>query len=165
VGIGVPGQNRRIDLSPWAWAPCQHVHPRSGAPPEEMEEEQGVQARAPMAMTVTEGAKNAPLGRRRRPPDAWRASSTMPDGVSADRLCRIHTPLASSVRRGKPRLLPRQVRGRRSEAPALGWSGRHAGRGIGLQPPAPVLRGGSRTTAVSSPRPAHESRSRRRSHH
>src|SRR4029078_730261 len=46
----------------------------------------------------------------------------------------------------------------------LGWSVHQPGEVSGLQPPAPVLRGGSRIAAVSSPRRAHTTTSRRPRH-
>jgi hypothetical protein len=47
---------------------------------------------------------------------------------------------------------------------ALGWSVHQPGEVSGLQPPAPVLRGGSRIAAVSSPRRAQRTTSRRARH-
>src|SRR6185503_21392678 len=46
----------------------------------------------------------------------------------------------------------------------LGWSVHRPGEVSGLQPSAPVLRGGSRIAAVSSPRRAQKSTSRRPRH-
>jgi hypothetical protein len=106
-------------------------------------EEQGVRAHARGPRPVIRfGREERPA---RPPPTAARrlaGLATMPCGVSEIGFAAIRTPLSPSVRRGKPRLLPRQVRGRKSGTPALGWSGRHAGQGIELRPPAPALRRG-----------------------
>jgi hypothetical protein len=90
-------------------------------------------------MTLARGARRTPCSAA----SDGRATLDRPGHHAArgigERLRRIPTPLSSSVRRGSPRLRPRQVRGWRSGAPALGRSIRHAGQGIGLRPPAPAL--------------------------
>ena len=156
---------QRID---WAFNRIeQRLRPRSGCPLGDWGGGAGRPGSHPKAMTCHPalGAKNALLGRLRRPPDAWMACPPCPAGYRRNDFAAIRTPLSSSVRRGNPRLLPRQVRGRNSEAPALGWSVRHAGRGIGLRPPAPSLRGGPRRPPVSSPRQAHHATDRSPRHH
>ena len=94
-------------LAPTPIVTRKHPSPRSGHPPEGMvQEEQGVQARARWPLTfIARGAKNALLGRFRRPPDAWIGLSTLPCGVPEARLRRIRAP-ASAVRRGSPRFHP-----------------------------------------------------------
>ena len=116
------------------------VSPAASGPLEGMEGGAGRPGSRPRAMTLIRcGREERPA---RPPPTAARrlaSLATMPCGVSETGFAPARTPLSSSVRRGNPRFLPRQVRGWSSEAPALGWSGRHAGQGIGLRPPAPAL--------------------------
>jgi hypothetical protein len=94
-----------------------------------------------------EGHDLTPVWARRTPCSAasdgrlalGRPGPPCPAGYRRSDFAAIRTPLSSSVCRGSPRFLPRQVRGWRSEAPALGWSVRHAGQGVRLQPSAPAL--------------------------
>jgi len=120
----------------------QWLQPRGGAPPEGEKGGAGRPGSRPLASDLSAGHEERPA--RPSPTAARRLDglSTLPCGVSENDFAAIRTPLSSSVRRGSPRLRPRQVRGWRSGAPALGRSIRHAGRGIGLRPPAPALRRG-----------------------
>jgi hypothetical protein len=99
------------------------------------EEEQGVQARAPTAMTFTDGRKERPA---RPPPTAARrlaGLATMPRGVSEDRLRRNPHPLVPERASGEaPGSVPAKSevgspRHRRSDGLI-----RHAGQGADCGP-------------------------------
>jgi hypothetical protein len=99
------------------------------------------------------GAKDALPGHLRRPLDAWpawppcragyrRPASLLP-APPCPRAC-VEGTGGTGVRPLASRSSPLSRRWRDgpdpgTPGPALGWSVRHAGRGIGLQPPAPAL--------------------------
>ena len=130
----------------------QRAQPPRGPAARGGEEEQGVRAHARGPRPVIRfGREERPA---RPPPTAARrlaGLATMPCGVSETGFAAIRTPLSPSVRRGnrwnrgqtacaEAVALPRRWREGSdpgTPGPALGWSGRHAGRGIGLQPSAP----------------------------
>src|SRR6185503_10971688 len=138
----MPGCKRVLAHAPWT------VVPAPTPPTSQRPDRPRVDARRGRASRLAPGGhdQESGAGREERParppPTAARrlaGLATMPCGVSETGFAAIRTPLSSSVRRGNPRFLPRQVRGWSSEAPALGRSVHHAGQGIGLRPPAPSL--------------------------
>ena len=130
---GMPGCKRVLAHAPWTVVPAP-TPPTSRRP-----DRPRVDARRGRASRLAPGGHDQESGAghegrpTRQPPTAARrlaGLATMPCGVSETGFAAIRTPLSSSVRRGNPRVLPRQVRGRSSEAPALGRSVRHAGQGV-----------------------------------
>ena len=108
----------------------------------EGEEEQGARAAPDDLLTSYPGTgrKSALLGRVR----------------TCQGACLVSSPtLAVHGHSASPHPVP---------ASTLGWSVHQPGEVYGLRPPAPVLRGGSRIAAVSSPRRAQENTSRRGRH-
>jgi hypothetical protein len=130
------------------------------------EEEQGVQARAPTAMTLYRWAQRTPCsaasdGR----PTLGRPGHHAARGIGGQASPQPAPPCPRACVGGSPGLLPRQIRGRLSEAPALGRSDPPCRSRCRLRPPAPALSPDpAGPIEGSSPRPAAYSRPGHPSH-
>ena len=151
-------QSQRSDTS-------NALNPAAAGPPEGMEGGAGRPGSRPLASDLSaRGAKNALLGRLRRPPDAWPAWPPCRAGYRRNDFAASAPPCPRACVEGVPGSFPAKSgvgspRHRRSEGLSA-MPGKVSNAALGS-----CQRGGPRSPPISSPRPAHDSTWRRGSHY